>query len=346
MKKIFLTLVISIFSIFSVSFVKADELLTENEFKDKNLYQAGENVEASGNYDGISFVAGSEVDVNTNSLFGALAGMNVRFNGITSKDLFIAGSSLEINGNVKRDLYAAAEEVKITGIIEGNIYVASNKLVISDNAEIKGNIKFYGTELENHSSKIEGKISYYEDAKVSGIENFETDVMKQEVVKVSIKDKIINAGYSLLRYLFLFMVLTFTFPKLLKYIKTKYVYNNAGEYLTTCGTGVLGMFMFPIIAVLLLISNIGISVGLIMFVLYFILIYMTTITSGYILGNIIGTKIIKKELNDYLVGLMGIAAIVVLTYIPYLGTFIGLINLLFGFGVIIKLLTNRENRTL
>ena len=83
-----------------------------------------------------------------------------------------------------------------------------------------------------------------------------------------------------------------------------------------------------------------------MFVLYFILIYMTTITSGYILGNIIGTKIIKKELNDYLVGLMGIAAIVVLTYIPYLGTFIGLINLLFGFGVIIKLLTNRENRTL
>ena len=59
MKKLIITLVISIFSIFSVSFVKADELLTENEFKNENLYQAGENVTASGNYDGISFVAGS-----------------------------------------------------------------------------------------------------------------------------------------------------------------------------------------------------------------------------------------------------------------------------------------------
>lgn len=344
MKKIFITLVISIFSIFSVN--AEEQLLTENEFKNENLYQAGENVTASGNYDGISFVAGSEVDVKTNSIFGALAGMNVRFNGITSKDLFIAGSSLEINGNVKRDAYAAASEVKVTGIVEGNLYVAAEKLIITESAEIKGNIKFYGTTLENKSTKIEGKVSYYEDANVKGLENIENEVMKQKIVKVSIKDKIINVGYSLLRYLFLFMVLTFAFPKLLKYIKTKYVYNNAGEYLTTCGTGVFGMFMFPIIAILLLISNIGISVGLIMFVLYFILMYMTTITSGYILGNVISSKIIKKELNDYLVGLMGIAAIVLLTYIPYIGTFVGLISLLFGFGIIIKLLTNRENRTL
>lgn len=344
MKKIIITLVISIFSIFSVS--AEDTLLEENELKNENLYQAGETVKASGNYDGISFVAGSEVDVNTNSLFGALAGMNVRFNGITEKDLFIAGSSLEINGNVKRDLYAAAEEVKITGIIEGNIYVASSKLVISESAEIKGNIKFYGTTLENNSSKIEGKISYYEDAKVSGLENFETEVMKQKVVKVSLKDKIVSLGYSLLRYLFLFMVLTFAFPKLLKHIKTRYVYNKFGDYLTTSGVGVFGMFMFPIIAILLLISNIGVSVGLIMFVLYIILIYMTTIVSGYVLGNVIGTKLFKKELNDYLVGLIGIASIVILSALPYLGTFIGLINLLFGFGVIIKLLTNRENRTL
>ena len=168
MKKLIITLVISIFSIFSVN--AEEQLLTENEFKNENLYQAGENVTASGNYDGISFVAGSEVDVKTNSIFGALAGMNVRFNGITSKDLFIAGSSLEINGNVKRDAYAAASEVKVTGIVEGNLYVAAEKLIITESAEIKGNIKFYGTTLENKSTKIEGKVSYYEDANVKGLE--------------------------------------------------------------------------------------------------------------------------------------------------------------------------------
>ena len=344
MKKIIITLVISIFSIFSVN--AEEQLLTENEIKNSNLYQAGEIVHADGSYDGISFVAGSEVDVNTKSLFGALAGKNVKFNGITEKDLFIAGSSLEINGNVKRDLYAAAEEVKITGIIEGNLYIASNKLVISENAEIKGKVKFYGAELENKSSKIEGKISYYENAKVSGLENFETDIMKNTSFKISLKDKIISIGYSLLRYLFLFMILTFAFPKLLKYIKTNYIYNNISQYFTVSGLGLLGMFIFPLCAVLLLISNIGISVGLISLALYIILVYMTTIISGYILGNLIGNKLIKTELNNYLIGLIGITTIVILSYVPFIGTFIRLISLLFGFGVIIKLLTNRENRTL
>ena len=97
MKKLIITLVISIFSIFSVN--AEEQLLTENEFKNENLYQAGENVTASGNYDGISFVAGSEVDVKTNSIFGALAGMNVRFNGITSKDFNLFMTNLVGDGN-------------------------------------------------------------------------------------------------------------------------------------------------------------------------------------------------------------------------------------------------------
>ena len=344
MKKLIITLVISIFSIFSVN--AEEQLLTENEFKNENLYQAGENVTASGNYDGISFVAGSEVDVKTNSIFGALAGMNVRFNGITSKDLFIAGSSLEINGNVKRDAYAAASEVKVTGIVEGNLYVAAEKLIITESAEIKGNIKFYGTTLESKSTKIEGKVSYYEDANVKGLENIETEVMKQKIVKVSIKDRLIQIGYSLLRSLFAFMIIAYFFPKLLKHIQTKYVYNNVTDYLATAGSGFIGLFIFPIAAILLLISNIGISVGLIMLVLYFVMMYMTTIVSGYVLGNVISTKLIKKETNTYIQGLLGILALTILSFIPYFGSLVNIMTILFGFGVIIKMLKNRENRTL
>lgn len=341
MKKIIITLVISIFSIFSVN---AEEI--QNEFKNENLYKAGENVTVDGNYDGISFVAGNEVDVKTNSIFGVLAGANVQFNGITSKDLFIAGSSLEINGNVKRDAYVAASEVKVTGIIEGNLYVVAEKLTITENAEIKGNIKFYGTTLENASSKIEGKVSYYENAIVKGLENIETNTMKQNTAKTSIKDKLVQIGYGLLRNLFTFMVIAYAFPKLLKHIQTKYVYNNVTDYLVTAGIGILGLFIFPMVAFLLLISNIGVSVGLIMLVLYFIILYMTTITTGYILGNVISTKVIKKGTNTYIEGLLGILAITVLSYIPYIGSLVSTITILFGFGVIIKMITNRENRTL
>lgn len=333
MKKI----LIAIITMFSLLPIYASEI------KNQNAYQAGEKITVDGSYDGITFAAGAEVEVNTTSLFGALAGQNVKFKGLTEKDLFIAGELLEIEGNVKRDLYAAAQETKISGQIEGNIYVASEKLIIEETAIIKGNIKFYGTELEN-KGHIDGKITYYENATVKGIDNNETSIIKN-TNQITIKDRIINIGYSLLRYLFLFMVITFAFPKVLKHIKTKYTYKNITEYLTTTGTGIISIFIFPLIALLLLISNIGISLGLIMLVLYIIIIYLTTISSGYIIGNLILNKI-SKEQNDYISGLIGITLIVVLSYIPYLGTLVTTISTLLGFGIITKLITNRENRTL
>lgn len=337
MKKIFITLFISFLSILPIYAEETEEKINQNK------YEAGEKITVDGSYDGITFAAGAEVEVNTNSLFGALAGQKVNFKGLTEKDLFIAGETLEINGIVKRDVYAAGQETTIKGLIEGNIYVASEKLIIDETAQVKGNIKFYGTELEN-KGLIEGKITYYEDANVTGIENNETNIMKN-TNKESIQDKIISIGYSLLRYLFVFMIITFAFPKVLKYIKTKYTYDKITDYLTLSGKGAIGLFIFPIIAILLLISNIGISVGLIMFVLYIIMIYLTTIVSGYILGNII-TKKLKKEPNDYISGLLGITLIVLLSVVPYLGTLTSFVSTLFGFGILIKTLTNRENRTL
>lgn len=335
MKKIIVAFFVTILTIFPIY---ADEKLNQN------LYEAGENISVDGEYDGISFVAGMDLNVNTTSLFGALAGQNINFKGITEKDLFVAGEKIEISGIVKRDVYAAGSEVKITGVVEGNLYVISEKVVISETAQIKGNIKFYGTELEN-KGVLEGKVSYYEDANVSGLGNIETNIMKNNN-KVDVKDKIINIGYSLLRYLFVFMIITFAFPKLLKYIKTKYNFNNITDYMVTTGVGIIGMFVVPFIAVLLLISNIGISLGLIMITLYIIAIYITTIISGYIIGNLITSKIIKMESNDYISGLLGITSIVILSYVPYIGSLISMISLLFGFGLIIKMLVNRENRTL
>lgn len=343
MKKIFLTIIICLFSIFTVS--AEENLDMQDEIKDSNLYESGENVVAEGKYDGIGFVAGADVEVNSNTLFGAVAGQNIRFNGTTTKDLFAAGASITINGVVNRDLYVAGQDVKITGNIDGNIYIASESLIIEETANIKGNIKFYGTKLEVKNAKIEGKLYHYEGIETTGIDNLEIELMKNENT-LTIKEKIISVGYSLLRYLFLFLIITFAFPKLLKNIKEKYAFRTIADHLVTAGTGIIAMFLFPVIALLLLISNIGLSVGIILLALYIIFIYITTIVSGYVLGTIITEKVIKKVKNDYLAGLIGITSVLLLTYVPYIGTLVSLISILYGFGIIAKLLTNRENRTI
>ena len=65
-----------------------------------------------------------------------------------------------------------------------------------------------------------------------------------KIPTLTIKEKIISVGYSLLRYLFLFLIITFAFPKLLKNIKEKYAFRTITDHLVTAGTGIIAMFLF------------------------------------------------------------------------------------------------------
>ena len=74
-----------------------------------------------------------------------------------------------------------------------------------------------------------------------------------------------------------------------------------------------------------------------------ILIYVSSLFFGYLVGNLIISKL-KKEHNIYLDGLIGITLITILSYVPYISIFISMISICAGFGILVKLIINKENR--
>ena len=145
MKKIYMSLVLIITSIFMISNVSA-----------KKIAEAGENVTVDGNYSSLRIVAGNKVDnKSTNdglslmaasdlilegeSEYGFYAGRNVTVKETINKDLFIAGSRVEFDGSViKRDLYLAGSDIILNASIGRDLNAGANVIDLS-NAKINGN---------------------------------------------------------------------------------------------------------------------------------------------------------------------------------------------------------------
>ena len=198
MKKIIICLCL----VFSLIGIKAEEIETKN----KNLYAFDESVEVEGAYDGIGFIAGSNVNVKSILEYGALAGADVYFNGNINKDLFTFGSSVDISGSVGRDAYIAGTSVKINGNISGNLYVSASELIIGEEATILGNVKFYGETFKTKGGSISGTLSYYEDTIYEGDIKYNEKIMKVENTEFNFVNYLKKLCFDLLKSLFIFFL--------------------------------------------------------------------------------------------------------------------------------------------
>ena len=335
MKKIIICLCL----LFSLGCVKAEEI----EIKNKNLYIFDESAQVDGAYDGIGFIAGSNVNVKSILEYGALAGADVYFNGNINKDLFTFGASVDISGSIGRDAYIAGTSVKINGNINGNLYVYASELIIGEEAIINGNVKFYGETFKTKGGSIGGTLSYYENVIYEGDTKYNEKIMKVEKTEFNFANYLKNICFDLLKSLFIFFLIAFSFPKLLKKISKNYKFDNVVNIFGLAGSGLIYLFIIPFVSTLLLVSSIGFSAGIIMLLLAGILIYVSSLFFGYLVGNLIISKL-KKEHNIYLDGLIGITLITILSYIPYISIFVSMVSICAGFGILVKLVVNKENR--
>ena len=138
-----------------------------------------------------------------------------------------------------------------------------------------------------------------------------------------------------------FLVITIIIPKTLD--KTNEIYEKKNSnYIKNIGIGFLILICVPLISLILLASNIGVYLGLILVALYAIAIYLSFIISGYILGNLILVKLMKLNTNKYLSGIIGIILLKILMVIPVLSTIICLIAITLGLATIWNLLQKDE----
>ena len=314
---------------------QAGDKVIINKPIDGTAFIAGNEVKVDETIEGISFVAGNSVKINAIEEYIFAAGNDIVLTNDVNKDLFLAGASVEIKeSNLKRDAYIAAEKIDINSTVDRNIYLYGTKVEL--NGTYNGNILVAANEITiNENTVINGTLKYNEDAIIKGLNNsIKTKTYVNLEHKITIKDTIINIISSYIHIIVLAIVLIFISEKIFKKVLEQTKDLTVKDTFITCGKGFLILIGVPIIAMMLLFSGLFISVGVIGAIIYGILVYISKIFTAYILASKLDNKYFKKNMNSYLLVIIGLLVILLLGLIPIIGGLVTFISVIFGLGTI------------
>lgn len=329
-------------------YANADQNIT---FKDKVIGDsalAGNLVDILGNIDGIGFIAGNTVNVNGDMEYCFVAGKDVTVNGSIQKSVYIAGRNVKLSKDAKinRDVFIVADTVTLEGTISRDASIGASELIIKKGSKIEGNIDTNADKITiEEGVTISGTLKYNENAKTdiskdATIKNTET--YKQTETNQNNTTKYTDTIISIINTIVVFVVITAVFSNTTS--KTTKIYEDNKKYLKNAGIGLLILCSVPIISILLLVSSLGISLGFILIALYIMGLYLSQIFTGFVLGDAIFNKLINKELNTVLIGILGIVILKLLMLIPYIGGIITFISLVLGLGTIYELVFVKEKK--
>lgn len=268
-------------------------------------------------------------------------------------DLIASCGTLNISGMVAGEVNASAGQINISGNITGDVNITeADSVDIEDGTIIGGDL--------NYSAKNEANISSGADigGKVVFDKIVEKTVSKETAwAAAGIPMGFLTASYfgiNIVTFLSLFvigLILLAVMPKVFTKFNTR-----MKEGLGRCvGAGAIMLFGIPMglvvlwfIAIFLLLTIIGSGAGLILMganviiaILYAILIYISVVFISYLLGNTILSKT-RLNFSKYgprvLAYLIGLAIVILLYAIPFIGWIIGLAVVLFGFGALMLLM--------
>lgn len=347
-KKIFLLLIV-VLSFLTIpvyakdmdNFLADENLIVDSEIE-KTAFAAGNSVKFSSNVDGASFVAGNILSINSTQDYLFAAGNNVTLNDATTKDafvagniitiepstirdLYVAGTNMTINSDVSRNLYVMGTNVIINSKVEGDVYVAASSLTIGKNAVINGTL-IYPDDIE---------LDLEESAAINDTETYKGNVKTPEVnvdIKVNpiaiIAGKLLGALYRFVAMFIIAVILLALNKKVFENIKK--IDKSFGTIALTSLFGFALLCLLPIAAIIVMITVIGLPLGIISLIVYGLLIYLSIIPTAYYFGNLVFGKHIK---NSYLLILVSLTLLYLIRLIPFIGGLISFISLIFGLGV-------------
>jgi hypothetical protein len=102
--------------------------------------------------------------------------------------------------------------------------------------------------------------------------------------------------------------------------------------------GIAGLIVIPVVGAILMVTLIGIPLGLLVWTLYLWMLYFTQLTLGVFVGHRLFGIEEKKGGNLFWAFTVGLITVQALTFIPYVRFFVVLAGLIFGMGAILLVL--------
>lgn len=303
----------------SEKIVEGTSLYTGNKLSIKeeirgNMFVSGNDIEIDSKVDGNLFVAGNNIKINGNiegTIFAA--GNNINLGG-KGRDAFLAGNIIVLNKeiNIERDLFASCKFIDLSGIVGRDMVASYEEIDIQNDFKILGDLNYESPkEIKELEEKVSGKSDFKAIETPSALSVFKSTVL------------------SILGILIVYLV-GILIKRKIWINKAKLMKNNP---LKSFIIGILTLIILPILAILFIITVIGIPIGFISLSLYVISIYVSQIIVGCAIGDYIFKG--KEKYLGILSILSGIIIIKLLALIPFVGKVIGFMIICLGMGSII-----------
>ena len=324
-----------------------------------DLYVCANEVylEQKSKVNGNVFVCANKCELNSDvggSVYATTNSFEMKYFGFISRDLHLSAKEANLNGWIYRDSFITAKNITTQEkfINQGNFTIEdSNDFVFSGeilgNATINSkNINFKNKDNDkNITCKIAGNLSYSSKQQIEipegvalkeiAYSNY-TSISSNNIFS-NILDYILNLlGLLILAHIIYVIIHKFA-PKYLDKISNI----TASTLLKYLGIGLGFLILIPILSILLLLSNVGSILGLIILLMYVIVLLIAKPIFIIALATFTKNKI-KKDFNIYLYILLIDIILSLTTLIPYVGFIISILISLVGFGMIIKNLITRK----
>lgn len=361
-----------VFSVSAASAVFAAQDAEVIDDKVGNQFGAGYNVDLGGDVldvcgagynvklkdttaEGSAALAGYSVDVDDTVVGGSFfaAGCNVDFDNCnvenniiatgnsisidaasSAKSMRLAGASVTYDGTADY-ICIDADHVEINGIVNGDAEIEAASVSFGDNAKITGNLKLSAKEEPSVSGKVDGEYSFTE------LKTQEEIAAENEVAvksNTSIGKKIAGVVGGRIYWI----VAMFIAAAALILLCGKHI-DASGEAVIAqpgkiIGIGFMALIGVPVASLILAITIIGLPSAAILLTLYIITLSLSQTFAGLALGRILlGEKLGKPVVAS----LIGVAVLVVVDAIPWVGGLTSLAAGIFTLGYIFTKLSDR-----
>ncbi|MFH1508976.1 MAG: hypothetical protein ABIE68_02320 [bacterium] len=326
-------------------FLFGDTITIDGEVKGK-VFAMGNMVKMDGKVeDLISFASQVDIDgeVTGDAIIGAMAvningsigdnivvgssNFNLNDEATIGRDLYMGAAQAMLDGEVKRNLNAGTGRMNLAGKVDGNMFSQSSNTSFGSDAKVGGNFSY--DEKDQISTPTGKIISDFVDGKVATT-NFSLIKHDQRNNYIpSIFEFIYKLGGVLIG-----LIVVWLFPKKAKEIMmTKNMFNWMNMLI-----GIVVIFVMPFLALMILLTLIGIPISLLLLALYPIFIYLGKIAAGVWLGGRILNSKKGSENSPFYALLIGMAILIVASFIPAFGWLAPFVFTVFGIGLVFKII--------
>lgn len=313
----------------------------------------GEVIEDNYLFAGMSFENNGTID---GSIFAV--GETVVIGGTVKGNAFIAGNTLKVNGNVEGDIFASGMNIIISGEVNGNVFASGGNVTLLEGAEIHKDLYITASYAVVDGEVLRSAYIGGSDVKINGEigRDLYVDAESVQLYDESVKGEVYeyatneNAGDSLVSTLLqrVFTFTTFIFSTLVIWLLVTFVARDKNRKLliltgkkkvvsTIFLFGLLGLVLSFIIPLVLLVSVVGVKIGIAAILLNVVLIYLSVGVAIVGISNVIGkhNPTLGKGKNILIVLILALI-IGFLRLIPFISIFVTIPLVLLGYGLIIR----------